>query len=78
MAFHELEGRFKLFIVKKYSDRLDRYLREEAKHADKEAMKELMLSTISITLNIVDVDNQKLNKNDYFIFFRELINKIRS
>lgn len=78
MAYHELEGLFKLFIVKKHSDRLDRYLRDKAKHADKEAMKELVLSTISITLNIVYEDNQKLNKNDYFIFFRELINKIRS
>ena len=41
MTYHELERRFKIFIIRNYSDLLDRYLRKEAKHANKESMKEL-------------------------------------
>jgi IS4 transposase len=76
LTYHELEVRFKIFIVRNYSDLLDKYLRKEAKHADKEAMKELLLSTISTTFNVVDTDNHKLNKSDYFVSFRNIINKI--
>jgi hypothetical protein len=76
LTYHELEGRFKIFIIRNYSDLLDKYLRKEAKHAEKETMKELLLSTISISFNVVDTDNHKLNESDYFVSFRNIINKI--
>ena len=77
MIYLELEKRFKIFIIRNYSDLLDKYLRKEAEHADKESMKELLLSTISITFNVVDADNHKLNESDYFVSFRNIINEIR-
>ncbi len=76
MTYLELEKRFKIFIIRNYSDLLDRYLRKDAKHANKEVMKELLLSTISITLNVVDTDNHKLSEIDYFVSFRNILNKI--
>ena len=54
--YSELEKNFTLFILRNYSKNLDEYIDKEAKHADKEAMKEVLLSTISITLNVNDTN----------------------
>ncbi len=72
-VYSELEKHFKLFIVRIYSKNLDEYVDKEARHASKETMKDVLLSTISITLNISDVNGRKLNENDYLISFRNVI-----
>lgn len=74
IAYSQLQSNFKLFIVRNYSKQLDEYLNKEASHADKEVMKEVLLSTISMTLNVTDTDGHKLSENDYL---NPLINIIK-
>jgi hypothetical protein len=50
---------------------------KEASHADKEVMKEVLLSTISITLNVTDNDGHKLNENDYLISLGNMIKRFK-
>jgi hypothetical protein len=76
LAYSELERNFELFIVRNYSKELDDYLLKEASHANNEAMKDILLSTISITLNVSYVNAQKLTDSDYLNVLRNLINKI--
>jgi len=75
IAYSQLQSNFKLFIVRNYSKQLDEYLNKEASHADREVMKEVFLSTISITLNVTDTDGHKLNENDYLISLINIIKK---
>lgn len=76
IAYSELAKRLKLFIVQSYSDSLDEYLKREAKHASREAMKDVLLSTISTTLSVRDANNNQLSADDYLISLRNTINKI--
>ena len=75
-VYSELERHFTLFIVRNYSKELDDFLLKEASHTNKEAMKDILLSTISITLNVRDTNNNKLSENDYLVSLRNTINKI--
>ncbi len=75
-VYAELEKQFKLFIVRNYSKDLDEYIQKEAKHANKEVMKEVLLSTISTTLSVRDANNNQLGADDYLISLRNIINKI--
>jgi len=77
LAYSELERNFKLFIVRNYSKDLDEYIDREARHAGKEAMKDLLLSTISITLSVSDESSRKLSENDYLISLRNIINNTK-
>lgn len=74
-AYFELENQFRLFIVKNYSNALDKYMDREATHADKEVMREVLLSTISITLNVNDINGHRLTANDYLLSLRDMIVK---
>ena len=73
LAYYALVGNFKLFIVRNCSKDLDEYIDMEAIHASKETMKDVLLSTVSITLYISDVNGRKLNENNYLISFRNVI-----
>ena len=75
IAYSELERKFKEFIIQNYSDNLDEYLSNETKHVSKEAMKDILLSTISITLNVSDVTGQKLTDSEYLNSLRNIIDK---
>jgi len=77
-VYIELEKQFKLFIVRNYSEALDEYIKREAKHADKEVMKEVLLSTLSITLNVNDFRGHKLTENDYLLSLRNMIENFDS
>ena len=74
-VYSELEKNFILFIVRNYSKDLDEYIEKEAKHADKEVMKDVLLSTISITLNVTDTDGHRLNENNYLNSLISIIKK---
>ena len=74
--YSELEKHFTLFIIRNYSKDLDEYIEKEAKHANKEVIKDVLLSTISTTLNVRDANNNKLNVDDYLISLRNTINEI--
>jgi hypothetical protein len=76
LAYPELERNLELFIVRNYSKELDDYLLKEASHTNKEAMKDVLLSTISITLNVRDKNNNQLSEEDYLISLRNTINEI--
>jgi len=76
VAYSELERKFKVFIVQNYSNNLNKYLRKEAKHASREAMKDVLLSTISTTLSVRDANNNQLSVDDYLISLRNIIKKI--
>ena len=76
IAYSELERKFKMFIVQNYSGNLNEYLRKEAKHASRETMKDVLLSTISTTLSVRDANNNQLNAEDYLISLRNTINRI--
>ena len=76
IAYSELEKRFKIFIIQNYSDELNEYLSNEAKHANKEVMKDVLLSTISTTLSVRDANDNQLSADDYLISLRNTINKI--
>ena len=73
LAYSELERNLKLFIFRNYSKDLDEYIDRETRHASKEAMKDVLLSAISITLNISDVNGRKLDEKDYLISLRNII-----
>lgn len=77
-VYLELEKQFKLFIIRNYSKALDEYINREAKHADKEAMKDVLLSTLSITLNVNDSSGHKLTETDYLISVRNMIENFDS
>ena len=76
IAYSELEKRFKILIIQNYSDELNEYLSNEAKHANKEVMKDVLLSTISTTLGVRDANDNQLSADDYLISLRNTINKI--
>lgn len=77
IAYSKIKDSFKFFIVRNYSKEIDDYLGREAGHADKEVMKEVFLSTVSITLNVTDETGNKLMDSDYLNALRNIINKIR-
>lgn len=77
-VYSELEKKFKLFIIRNYSKALDEYINREAKHADKEAMKDVLLSTLSITLNVNDSSGHKLTETDYLLSLRNIIENFDS
>ena len=77
LVYSELELNFKLFIVKNYTKDLDNYIQREAKHVSKEVMKDTLLSTISITLNVSDESSRKLSQNDYLFSLRKIINNTK-
>jgi hypothetical protein len=77
-VYLELEKQFKLFIVEYYSKDLGVYIEKEAIHADKEVMKEVLLSTISITLNVNDSNGHKLTESDYLLSLRNMIENFNS
>ena len=77
-VYSDLEKHFTLFIVRNYSKDLDEYIEKEAKHADKEVMKDVLLSTISTTLSVRDAKNNQLGADDYLISLRNTINEIDS
>jgi hypothetical protein len=52
------------------------YLRKETDHLNKEAMKAVLLSTISITLNVTDERGDKLMDSDYLYALRDIIDRI--
>ncbi len=76
IAYSQLQNRFVLFIVRNYSKEIDDYLGREASHANKEVMKQVLLSTISITLNVTDEAGNKLVDSDFLNALRNIINKI--
>ncbi|WP_148687719.1 hypothetical protein [Candidatus Nitrosocosmicus hydrocola] len=65
-----------MFIVRNYSKEIDDYLGREASHANKEVIKQVLLSTISITLNVTDGDGNKLVESDFLNALKNIINKI--
>jgi hypothetical protein len=77
IAYSQLQSNFKLFIVRNYSKELDDYLNKEAAHANKEVMKDVLLSTISITLNVNDANGNKLNENDYLVSLINIIKNLK-
>jgi hypothetical protein len=77
LVYSELERNLKLFIVKNYTKDLDNYIQREAKHVSKEVMKDTLLSTISITLNVSDESSRKLSQNDYLFSLRKIINNTK-
>lgn len=77
IAYSQLQSNFKLFIVRNYSKELDDYVNKEAAHANKEVMKDVLLSTISITLNVNDANGNKLNENDYLISLINIIKNLK-
>ncbi len=76
ITYSEFERRFKMFIVQNHSAELNEYLNKETKHANKETMKQILLSTISITLNVRNVENYQLKKSDYLVSIGNIIKKI--
>ena len=76
LVYPELERNLELYIVRHYSKELDDFLSKEASHTNKEAMKDILLSTISITLSVRDTNNNKLSEDDYLVSLRNTINKI--
>lgn len=76
IAYSKLKDNFKFFIVRNFSKEIEEYLIKETDHLNKEAMKDVLLSTISITLNVTDEDDNKLIDNDYLNALRNIIYKI--
>jgi len=76
IAYSQLQSNFVLFIVRNYSKEIDDYLGREASHANKEVMKQVLLSTISITLNVTDGDGNKLVESNFLNALKNIINKI--
>lgn len=77
IAFSKLQNSFKLFIVRNYSKKLDDYLNKEAGHVNKEVMKGVLLSTISITLNVRDATGNKLTDSDHLNVLRNIIKNLK-
>lgn len=70
IVYSELEKHLKLFIVRNYSKNLDEYI-------NKGVMKEVLLSTILITLDVNDTTGHKLTDNDYLNQLRNTIKSLR-
>jgi hypothetical protein len=77
IVYYKLKDNFKLFIVRNYSKELDEYLNKETDNLDKEAMKVVLLSTISINLNVTDKKGDKLMDSDYLNALRGIIHGLK-
>lgn len=77
VAYSKLKDSFKLFIERNYSNEIDDYLSKETGHLDKEAMKNALLSTVSITLNVIDEKGNKLIDSNYLNALRNIIDNIK-
>lgn len=77
IAYSKLKDNFKIFIVRNYSKELDEYLSKESSQLNKEIMRNVLLSTISITLNVVDKNGNKLLDYDYLNVLRNIIQSIK-
>ena len=73
IAYSKLKDNFKLFIVRNYSKEIDECLSKETDNLNKEAMKSVMLSTISINLNVTDKKGDKLMDSDYLNALKDII-----
>lgn len=76
IAYSKIKDSFKFFIVRNYSKEIEDYLRKQTDHLNKEAMKEVVLSTTSITLNVTDKNSNKLTDRDYLDALRDIIDRI--
>ena len=76
IAYSKLKDNFKFFIARNYSNEIDDYLSKETDHLNKEAMKNVILSTISITLNVTYKNGNKLIDSDYLNALGNIINEI--
>ncbi len=63
-------------MVKNYDNELNNYLKRQTKFASIETMKNLLLSTISITFNITDANDDRLNQIDYLEYIDKIIKKL--
>lgn len=77
IAYSNLKDNFKLFIVRNYSKEIDEYLSKEASHLNKENMNDVLLSTITVTLNVTDKDDNKLSDLDYLNSFRNIVQNLK-
>ncbi|HYG00417.1 MAG TPA: hypothetical protein VD815_10010 [Candidatus Saccharimonadales bacterium] len=77
VAYSKLKDSFKLFIERNYSNEFDDYLSKETGHLDKNAMKNVLLSTISITLNVTDENGNKLIDSNYLNALRNILDQIK-
>jgi len=77
IAYSNLKDNFKLFIVRNYSKEIDEYLSKEASHLNKENMNDVLLSTITVTLNVTDRDDNKLSDLDYLNSFRNIVQNLK-
>lgn len=77
MALHILNYKTILnYILSEIIQRILTIILTEAGHMEKEAMKDVLLSTISVTLNVIDETGNKLIDSDYLNAIRNIVNKI--
>jgi hypothetical protein len=77
IVYSKLKDNFKFFIIRNYSKELDEYLDKETDNFNKEAMKNVLLSTISINLNVTDKKGDKLMDSDYLNTLRGIIQGLK-
>jgi hypothetical protein len=77
IVYSKLKDNFKLFIVRNYSKEIDEYLSKEASHLNKETMKDVLLSTITVTLNVTDEKGNKLSDLDWLNSLRNIVQNFK-
>jgi hypothetical protein len=77
VVYSKLKDNFKLFIVRNYSKEIDEYLSKEASHLNKETMKDVLLSTITVTLNVTDEKGNKLSDLDWLNSLRNIVQNFK-
>lgn len=77
IVYSKLKDNFKLFIVRNYSKEIDEYLSKEASHLNKETMKDVLLSTITVTLNVTDEKGNKLSDLDWLNSLRNIVQNLK-
>ncbi len=79
MAMYEqLEHQFRKFIVENYDTIIEEYVKKETESLDIEKMKELIISTITITFSVKDKNNDCIDMDRYLDTIQILIDKFKA
>jgi hypothetical protein len=78
MAMYEqLEHQFRKFIVENYDTTIEEYVKKETEFSDIEKMKDLIISTITITFCVKDKNNDCIDMGRYLDTIQILIDKLK-
>jgi hypothetical protein len=76
--YEQLEHQFRKFIVENYDSKIEDYVKKETEFSDIGKMKELIISTLSITFSVKDKNDDCIVMDRYLDTIQILIDKFKA